>query len=98
MEFLFEYRVPADKVAEQEAAVRDFVAAVKASNDTSYRCVSYKRPDGVSFVHHAWMLDEDALERFHALPEYEVFADGLKARMEEQPTASRLDLVATSVD
>ena len=37
MEFLFEYRVPTDKVAEQEAAVRDFVAAVKASNDTGYR-------------------------------------------------------------
>ena len=60
MEFLIEYRVPNEKVAEQEAAVRAFIAAVKASNDSGYRYASYKRPDGVSFVHHAWMEDEDA--------------------------------------
>jgi hypothetical protein len=96
MEFLIEYRVPDDKVAEQETAIRDFVAAVKASNDPGYRYASYKKPDGVSFVHHAWMLDEAAQQRFQGLPEFKGFADGLKARAEEGPTASRLELVATS--
>ena len=92
MEFLIEYRVPNEKVAEQEAAVRAFIAAVKASNDSGYRYASYKRPDGVSFVHHAWMEDEDAQKRFQALPEFKGFADGLKSRAEEGPTVSRLDL------
>ena len=98
MEFLIEYRVPDDKVVEQEAAIRAFVAAVKASNDPGYRYASYKRPDGVSFVHHAWMEDEDAQKRFQGLPEFKGFAEGLKARAEEGPTASHLDLVATSAE
>ena len=96
MEFLIEYRVPDEKVAEQEAAVRVFIAAVKASNDSGYRYASYKRPDGVSFVHHAWMEDENAQKRFQALPEFKGFADGLKSRAEEGPTVSRLDLVASA--
>ncbi|MDA0261693.1 MAG: hypothetical protein O3A21_05790 [Proteobacteria bacterium] len=96
MDFLIEYRVPADKVAEQEAAVRDFISAVKASNDPAYRYTSFRKPDGVSFVHHAWMADEAAQHRFQALPEFKPFADGLKARAEQGPEASKLKLVATS--
>ena len=96
MDFLIEYRVPADKVAEQEAAVRDFIAAVKASNDAGYRYTSFKKPDGVSFVHHAWMADEEAQKRFQSLPEFKPFADGLKARAEHGPEASKLHLVASS--
>ena len=98
MAFLFEYRVRDEKVAEQEAAIRAFVAAVRMSNDTGYRYASYKRPDGVSFVHFAWMVDEDALRRFHALPDYADFADGLEARLAASPISCRLELVATSTE
>lgn len=98
MEFLFEYQVRDGQVAEQVAAIRVFVAAVRTTNDTGYRYASYKRPDGVRFVHFAWMVDEDALERFHALPEYAGFADGLKARMAEPPISCRLELIATSTE
>ena len=98
MESLFEYRVPDEKVAEQEAAIHAFVAAVKRSNDIGYCYVSCKRPDGITFVHFAWMEDEDALERFHALPEYTEFADGLEARIVAPPISCRLELVATSTE
>ena len=64
MEFLIEHRVPDAKVAEQEAIVRVFVAAEKASNDSGLRYASSKNPDGVSFGHHAWMVDESAFRRF----------------------------------
>jgi len=47
-----------------------------------------KRPDGVSFVHHAWFADEDARNRFQALPEFKGFAEGLKACSVEGPTVS----------
>jgi len=98
LDFLIEYRVPADKVAEQEVAVRDFISAVKASNDAGYRYTSFKKPDGVSFVYHAWMVDEEAQKRFQSLPEFKPFAEGLKARAEQGPEASKLDLVTTSGD
>ena len=98
MDFLIEYRVAADKVAEQETAVRDFIAAVKATNDAGFRYSSFKKPDGVSFVHHAWMADEDAQKRFQSLPEFKPFAEGLKSRAEQGPEASKLELVATSGD
>lgn len=96
MDFLIEYRVAADKVVEQEAAVRDFIAAVKATNDAGFRYSSFKKPDGVSFVHHAWMADEEAQKRFQSLPEFKPFAEGLKSRAEQGPEASKLELVATS--
>jgi len=98
LDFLIEYRVPADKVAVQEVAVRDFISAVKASNDAGYRYTSFKKPDGVSFVYHAWMVDEEAQKRFQSLPEFKPFAEGLKARAEQGPEASKLDLVTTSGD
>ncbi len=98
MEVLIEYRVSAENVETQEKAIRAFVAAVKASKDQGFRYASYKRPDGVSFVHHAWMMDEDARKRFQALPEFKGFAEGLNARSVEGPTVSSLDLVASSAD
>ena len=98
MEVLIEYRVSVENVEAQEAAVRAFIAAVKASNDPGFRYASYKRPDGVSFVHHAWLADEDARKRFQALPEFKGFAEGLNARSVEGPTVSSLDLVASSVE
>ena len=98
MEVLIEYRVSDENVEAQEAAVRAFVAAVKASKDTGFRYASYKRPDGVSFVHHGWFEDDDARIRFQALPEFKGFAEGLKARSVEGPTVSSLDLVASSAN
>lgn len=98
MEVLIEYRVSVENVGAQEAAVREFVAAVKATNDPGFRYASYKRPDGVSFVHHAWFADEDARNRFQGLSEFKGFAEGLKARSVEGPTVSSLDLVSSSAE
>ena len=98
MDFLIEYRVSADKVNQQEAAVREFIAALKAEGDRGYRYTSYKKPDGVSFVHHAWMEDDAAQARFRSRPQFNPFADGLKARCEEGPTVTRIDIVASSAD
>ena len=98
MEVLVEYRVSLDNVEAQEAAVRAFVDAVKASKDPGFRYASYKRPDGVSFVHHAWLENEDARKRFQALPEFKGFAEGLNARSVDGPTVSSLDLVASSAE
>ena len=98
MEALIEYRVSAENVEAQEAAVRAFVTAVKASNDPGFRYASYKRPDGVSFVHHAWFADEEVRNRFQALSEFKGFAEGLKARSVDGPTVSSLDLVSSSIE
>lgn len=96
MDFIIEYKVAADKVAEQEQAVREFIDVIKAENDPGYRYTSFKREDGVSFVHHAWMADEAARERFQSLPQFKTFAEGLKARAEEGPAAMRVERVASS--
>ena len=96
MDYIIEYQVAADKVAEQEQAVREFIDVIKAENDPGYRSTSFKREDGTSLVHHAWMADEAARERFQSLPLLKTFAEGLKARAEEGPTATRVERVAAS--
>ena len=98
MDLLIQYRVRADKVAEQEAAIREFVAAVKAQADPGYRYTVYRKEDGVSFVHHAWMADEAAKQRFQGQPHFKPFAEGLKARAEEGPSVTSLDRLASSAD
>ena len=91
MDFIIEY-----KVAEQEQAVREFIDVIKVENDPGYRSTSFKREDGASFVHHVWMADEAARERFQSRPLLKTFAEGLKARAEEGPTAMRVEPVASS--
>ena len=98
MDFLIQYRVGADKVAEQEAAIREFVAAVKAQADPGYRYTVYRKEDGVSFVHHAWIADEAANQRFRGQPHFKPFADGLTGRAEEGPTVTQIDRFASSAD
>ena len=96
MDLLIKYRVSADKVSEQEAATREFIAALKAEADRGYRYTSYRQTDGVAFVHHAWMKDDAAQARFQSWPQFKPFAEGLKGRCEGGPTATRIDVVASS--
>jgi len=95
-DFLIRYRVGADKVAEQELEIGEFVAAVKAQADPDYRYTVYRKEDGVSFVHHAWIADEPAIQRFRGQPHFKPFADGLSGYAEEGPTVTRTDRVASS--
>ena len=74
MDFLIQYRVGADKVAEQEVAIREFVAAVKAQADPGYRYTVSRKQDGVSFVHYTWIADEAANQRFRGQPHFKPHA------------------------
>ena len=98
MDFLIQYRVPADKVADQEAAIGEFIGAMKQQPDPGYRYTVYRKEDGVSFVHHAWMADEAAQQRFQAQPHFKPFAEGLKGRAEGGPSVTRLDRFASTAD
>ena len=95
-DFLIQYRVFPDKVTEQEAAIREFVAGIKADADPEARYDVYKKEDGVSFVHHAWVANEDALKRLQAAPHFKAFSEGVRTRCEEGPTVTKLAHFATS--
>ncbi len=96
--FMIRYRIRDDARDAQDVAVRDFVAAIRAENDPSVQYSVYVDNDGVSFTHHAWMADEEALQRFQARPYFKPFAEGLKERCIEGPAAKPVSLVVTSAE
>jgi len=97
MDFLIQYRIREGAEAAQDAAVRAFVAAIRATGDAACRYTVYRRQDdGRAFVHHAWLADQAAFARFQAQPHFKAFADGLGARVEAPPTVARLDPVISS--
>jgi hypothetical protein len=61
-----------------------------------YRYTVYRKEDGVSFVHHAWIAAEAAIQRFWGQPHFKPFADGLTSRAEEGPTVTRVNRFASS--
>lgn len=96
-QFLIQYKVKPELVAEQEAAVRKFVDAVKAVGDPEAEYASF-RTDDVSFVHVARFASEEAVKRFQAHPHFEAFSKGIRERAAEGPNATKLTLVASTRD
>ena len=95
-EFLIQYSVKPELVAEQEEAIKTFIEAIKGVGDPDASYTSLKAEDGVSFTHVARFRTEEALKRFQSQPHFETFSKGLRPRCTEGPNATKLTLVATT--
>ena len=96
MHFIIRYTVKPDLVDEQEAAVREFIAGIRAVDDSGVSYTSFKDGDGVSFTHIGAFADEATLKRFQSQPHFEKFSSEIKARCVDGPTAGPVTLVASS--
>jgi quinol monooxygenase YgiN len=92
---MIRYTVAPDKVAEQEAALRDFLAEVRAAGDAEAEYTSYKLDD-TNFVHVGRFADDDAVKRFQALSGFKPFADGMRERASDGPHFTKPECIASS--
>ncbi len=93
--FHIRYRVAPERADENAAAVAEFVATMAKEGDPGVSYTSY-RLNETAFVHVAHFADEDAKARFQAHPAFAGFAAGLKDRAVDGPTATQIDVVATT--
>jgi hypothetical protein len=95
---LIEYKVRADKIGEQEAAIREWIDAVKAAGDSGVSYTVLKAEDGLSFRHIVWGEDEEAIAQLQTLTLFKSFAEGIGARSKDDPTVTKLGVFASTSD
>ncbi len=83
------YKVKSDRVVEHEALIRAVFGELSTSAPAGIRYGAFKEPDGVSFVHIAFVdADKNPLDAVAAFKE---FTARIKERCESPPVA--VDLV-----
>lgn len=92
---MIRYTVAPDKVAAQEAALRDFLGEVRDAGDAEAEYTSYKL-DETNFVHVGRFADQAAVDRFQALPGFRPFAEGMRERASDGPHFTKPQCVASS--
>jgi quinol monooxygenase YgiN len=91
------YRIKPDKLEEVEAAVTEFVAAVKEKEPETLFYESYRGVGDVSFFHIMTFENAYAEEKHRATPHMETFVQALYPSCEEEPGFVDLELVGSNV-
>lgn len=87
---LVQYKVKADRAAENEAFISKVFEELKQSMPDGLRYASFKKADGVSFVHIASIETEDGSNPLDESQAFKAFQEGIKDRCEEPPVAVEL--------
>jgi hypothetical protein len=77
------YRVKPDRVAEHEGLIRAVFEELAVTAPKGIRYGAFKRPDGVSFVHIAFV--EAAANPLDAVAAFKAFTAEIKDRCDELP-------------
>lgn len=77
------YRVKLERVAEHEGYIRAVFEELARTAPAGIRYGAYKLPDGVSFVHIAFVAAEK--NPLDAVAAFETFLSGIKDRCDEAP-------------
>ena len=94
--FMIEYQAKAENVDKVLSAAKEFVAGIAADNDPGVRYRSFRKNDGVSFVHIAELADDAAKDRLQSTEHFKKFSGMLPDLCAEGPSAQKLELVADS--
>lgn len=87
------YRVSPDRAPENEALVRAVYEELRGTQPAGLRYATFKREDGVSFVHIAETEDgQNPLSEVKAFKEFQV---GVRDRCEEPPVVTELEEVGS---
>lgn len=92
---LIQYRVPVERVAENETAVAAVFAELHRLQPAGLRYGTFKLEDGVTFVHLVSIETADGTNPLQALPAFQEFTTGVKARHIERPTFRELQEIGS---
>ena len=82
------YKVKPERVEEHEALIRDVFAELVRTAPAGIRYGAFKRADGVSFVHFAFVAAEK--NPLDAIAAFKVFGERIKERCDEPPQVVEL--------
>ncbi len=85
---LVRYKVLASKVAENEILVKEVYKQLHETQIDGFHYATFKLADGVSFVHIAFVDNEEANKAFSNLTAFKNFQANIKDRCEELPVVS----------
>jgi len=94
--FIIEYMARDNSVDQVLSAARKFVAGIADDNDKEIRYRSFRRNDGLSFVHIGEFASEEALKKFQSKDYFRKFSERLPDLCSVKPAAQQLELVADS--
>jgi hypothetical protein len=83
-----QYKVKADRVSEHEGLIRDVFAELTRAAPAGIRYGAFKRADGVSFVHLAFISAEK--NPLDSMPAFRKFSQGIKERCDVPPEVTDL--------
>jgi hypothetical protein len=92
---LVQYRVKAERAAENEALIGRVFAALVRDQPDGIRYVSFKAADGVSFTHLALIETDDGRNPLLALEAFTAFARTIRDRCETPPHTTELAVVGS---
>ena len=84
------YRIKPERVAENERLAGAVYEALKQSRPAGLRYATFRKGDGVSFVHIVSHAEPDGANALTELPAFKAFASGVKERCEEAPVRVEL--------
>jgi hypothetical protein len=90
MAILVQYRVRADRAAENEQLIGRVFEALAREQPSGIRYASFKAPDGVSFTHLAVIETDDGKNPLLALEAFKAFASKIRERCETPPQTTEL--------
>ncbi|HEY4061327.1 MAG TPA: antibiotic biosynthesis monooxygenase [Puia sp.] len=88
---LVRYKLHPERVADNEALVREVYRQLHEQRPDGIRYATYKLPDGVSFVHIGSYQTEAAHKAFTSLSAFRNFQAGIKDRCEELPAVNAVE-------
>ncbi|HTB77065.1 MAG TPA: hypothetical protein VK762_27660 [Polyangiaceae bacterium] len=87
------YKVKKDRVAEHESLIRAVFEELAEAETTGIRYGAFKQPDGVSFVHVAFV--EAKKNPLDAIAAFKAFTARIADRCEDPPVAVDLTAIGT---
>ena len=93
MAILVQYRVKADRAAENEALIGRVFEALQREAPPGIRYASFRAADGVSFTHLAVVETDDGQSPLIALDAFQRFVGPIRERCESPPTPTELQTV-----
>jgi len=90
MKHMASYTLKPDRVDENERLIAAVFAALNEARPAGLRYASFRRDDGVSFVHLVSHDFADGANPLTALPQFKAFAAGIRERCVEPPARAEL--------
>ena len=95
MQRMVQYKLKADRVAENERYVLEVFNELKWARPSGLRYATFRLADGVSFVHMVSYENADASSALTALAAFKAFTAGIRDRCEEMPHTMELKEIAS---